>query len=261
MLNICWNSDQCKDTEENPSVKVVLDSLLGENKLNDNFNFEELSSSDSIVSKGVLDSDSLVSSCDELRTLLIKDKVAGIEMLITLYERLFHQIAYGILCSYHLAQDAVSESYIKIYRWLERTEAAEILSINLFQYLCRIVINVSRDHLKMEKHQRLRKARQKQELLIDQRRCFETTDEVLERDEEKRIIHEEVDRLPANYRRAIRLRYLFDEYILDNLSETENERYAQLSVLLGVNEVTLRSHVYRGLKRLKKCLLARGIDH
>src|SRR5437588_5366661 len=115
VINIDWNVEQREGAEEDHHVKILLESLRGENTLNDSFNFEELSSFVKGVSEATQDSDSLVSTHGGLRALLATDKIAGFERLISQYGKLFHQIAYNVLYSYDLAQDAVSEAYTKIY--------------------------------------------------------------------------------------------------------------------------------------------------
>jgi RNA polymerase sigma factor (sigma-70 family) len=260
-MDMNWELERDEEMEEIARVRMHLATLQQEDKLDSSCTFEEIFPPEG-GDESIQDPSSFPSSCEGLRALLARDKLAGFERLIAQYGRLFHQIAYSVLYNYDLAQDAVSEAYIKMYDyWLKDAQPSEIVAINLLPYLCRIVLNASLTYLDKEKTQRLRWKKKEQELLIDQRRRFETPDEVLERKEEMQILHEEIDQLPAKYRRAIYLRYLLGEDMYGSVSEVESERYAQLASFTGINAATLRSHVSRGKIMLKNQLNTRGIYH
>ena len=142
-------------------------------------------------------------------------------------------------------RDVVNEAFIKIYHWLDESDTSDIENIDLLPYLCKMVCNASYTYRSKEWKQRLRKTRQKEALLIDQRRRIETPDEVLVREEETRIIHEEINQLPEKYRRAIHLRFFLDEE--DNARELGSERYKNLSLVENINEETLRTWIYTRL--------------
>jgi len=106
MMNTYQDLEQRLEAEENPLYNTS--------------NLEELFCHDSAVSEAILESGNFDLSKSQLRTLLIEDKIVGFERLIAQYRNLFYLIAYNVLFSYDLAQDAVSEAYIRIYRWLKR---------------------------------------------------------------------------------------------------------------------------------------------
>jgi len=99
----------------------------------------------------------------------------------------------------------------------------------------------------------------KRSIVNRSRRRFETPDEVLEREEEKRIIHEAINQLPLKYRKVIHLRHFLDEE--DNVGGIESERYRRLATATGISEITLRSQMHRAKNLLKKRLHEQGIDH
>ncbi len=199
-----------------------------------------------------------VESSKRLKVVLLADKVAGFEQLVVRYGDLFHQVAWNVLYNYHVAQDAVSESYVKIHVWLEKVERGELMKIDLLPYFCKVVRNTSLTLLEKEKKQRLRVKEQKK-VLLGKQRCAETRDEALVREETYSILREELGQLSEKYNRALRLHYFLDEEILEGLSDIESERYAQLEKYTGTKAATLRSHVSRGGQLLKKRLVTRGI--
>lgn len=274
-MSIRWETLGLDEAEEGRLIKSHLESLSEEEAGGPEIKqLLELFSQDAAVGadlncvnsneikeqrERVPESDGSASLPQVLRLLLVKNKIAGFEQIVVRYGKVFHQIAWGVLYNYELAQDVVSEAYMKIYGWLESVKAEEILQIDLLPYLCRVVLNVALTRLKQERQQRLRMNRRGQLLLIEQRLLM-TVDESLEQDEKFRILHEEINRLPAKYRQAIQLRYFLDEECLKGSIDITSERYTRLSAKLGVNETTLRSWVGRAKRRLRRQLAERGVD-
>lgn len=195
----------------------------------------------------------------ELKVLLMKDKLAGFHQLLVQYDKLFHKVAYDVLHNYDIAQDAVSIAWEKIYRWLENAEENQIREKDLLPYMCKMVLNASRDLYNSEKRQRMRIYRKEKDLIEEARWHFETPEEFVERHEMESIIHELIDQLPLKFATVIRLRFFLGDEVLEDSGNIESERYKQISMKIGCKESTVRSHKYRALERMRNLLIDRGI--
>ena len=174
---------------------------------------------------------------DDERQLIFQAQQGDARSFRTLVERYMKQaynLAYSYLSNHDEADDVVQESFVRAYRALHgfRGEA------QFPTWLFRIVINVSLNHLSSRKKKDEREVR----IADDQMQVSAhgdptgTTADVREHIE--RALHE----LPSMQRAVVIMRHL------NGLSTK------QVSGILNCSEGTVKTHLYRGLKRMKSLL-------
>jgi RNA polymerase sigma-70 factor (ECF subfamily) len=144
-----------------------------------------------------------------------------------------YHLAYSFVNEHDRAEDVAQEAFIRAYRGLRdfRGEAG------FGTWLYRIVTNLSLNHVKRIKAAAEREVRV--DLIPDHPSFEETSGERQDlRENLERALHE----LPTMQRAVVILRHL------DGLSTRE------VSEILGCSEGTVKTHLFRGLKRLKTLL-------
>ncbi len=134
------------------------------------------------------------------------------------------------------AEDLVQDAYVSALRDLAQLEDHE----RFYPWIRRIAVNRALD----EKRRRARRSELPlPETLLDARDT--AGDERLLRDERREIVRLALEKLPEGQRAAVILRF-FDELPMRTVAEA-----------LGCEEVTARTQVFRGLRRLGIFLKAR----
>jgi RNA polymerase sigma factor (sigma-70 family) len=191
------------------------------------------------------------------------DMQEGLRLAMCQYGRLLHKVAYNILRNYAVAQDAVSMAWYKFSCAVCSEQFATFEAEQLIPFLCLITRREAFTLYRREQKQRLKVCRKRDALFEEPRRKIDTPDDIIERNERDQLIRDALEQLQPHIRTALRLRYFFDEEVMQGgaaLSNIESERYEQLAAATGRKAATLRSHVNRGLKRLEKLLNQRGIN-
>lgn len=132
------------------------------------------------------------------------------------------------------AEDAVQEIFLRCYERVHTFDGRSEFRIWFFRLATNLLSNLER------------KRRRRRETPLEQT----VTDSVEPPDlRDFRPVLDAMNSLPARQRAAIRLK------LLDGYS------YAEIAELLACSRGAARVHVHKALKRLRKTLVARGLDH
>jgi RNA polymerase sigma-70 factor (ECF subfamily) len=142
------------------------------------------------------------------------------------------------------AEDIVQEAFVHAYYALERYPLQQIRTLQARPWLYKITWNVYRNYMSRTKPPlALSLDDQADDLLLELDDEYEERpDAIFERGERRRELESLVNELPEQYREVINL-YYFDE-----LSQQE------IADLLNRPVGTIKTHVYRGLRMLRKAL-------
>ena len=142
------------------------------------------------------------------------------------------------------AEDIVQEAFVHAYYALERYPLQQIRTLQARPWLYKITWNVYRNYMSRTKPPlALSLDDHEGDLLLELDDEYEERpDAIFERGERRRELESLVNELPEQYREVINL-YYFDE-----LSQQE------IADLLNRPVGTIKTHVYRGLRMLRKAL-------
>jgi len=148
------------------------------------------------------------------------------EALVAAHEQMVLRTAYRLLGQLADAQDAAQEVFLRLLRNLSGIEG------DPKGWLYRVTVNVCNDH-----HRRRKKVFE-----LDERSADPAPDpeRVFTLDERKRLLNEGLTRLPERERAAVVLR------------DIEGLSTAEVAAALGVEEVTVRSHISSARVKLAK---------
>ncbi|MFN0158441.1 MAG: RNA polymerase sigma factor [Bacteroidota bacterium] len=171
------------------------------------------------------------------RQLIIEAKEGNHQAFRQLVERHMKQaynIAYGFLHHHELAQDVTQDAFVRVYHALPSFRGDAEFST----WLYRIITNLALNRMKMEKSRVQRfEANGNGELNAISRDSGSAENKEL-RDHVERALHE----LPTLQRSVVILRHL------------EGLSTRQVSGILSCSEGTVKTHLFRGLKKLRKRL-------
>lgn len=148
------------------------------------------------------------------------------ETLVAAHEPMVLRTAYRLLGQLADAQDAAQEVFLRLLRNLAHIEG------DAKGWLYRVTVNVCNDH-----HRRRKKIFE-----LDERRADPAPDpeRVVTLDERKRLLAEGLLQLPERERAAVVLR------------DIEGLTTAEVAGILGIEEVTVRSHISSARVKLAK---------
>ena len=167
--------------------------------------------------------------------------VKSFEILIANYKKRAFNIAYRMLGNLEDANDVTQESFLKIYRSIDKFKGKSSFSTWLYS----IVSNTCIDFI--------RKNRKKTTISIDTNYDEDgyeieiadeknTTESLFEKKEIIRSIHDAINRL--NH----------DQKIVIILRDIQGFSYFEISKILNISEGTVKSRISRGRKNLKNLL-------
>ena len=159
------------------------------------------------------------------------------EYLYTKYKNLLLHKAYDILKDYALAEDAVSEAYIRIYKNLRKID--DPASNRSIAFAVTIVKNVSLTMLSREKRYQV------EEYDESQPDSFDLEESVLAAVSSQQI-YEIMEQLSEELRSVFLLRYAYD-YSLK-----------EVSALLGISENNAAVRLHRAKKKLTQLVANKG---
>ena len=152
-------------------------------------------------------------------------------ILVERHMKLAYNVAYGFVCDHHQAEDITQEAFVRVYRSMSSFRGDSEFGT----WLYRIVANLSLNQLKQMK-------RKENHLLHNVDIGTSVLDTPLSSSEQidvtlhiERALHE----LPTLQRAVVILRHL------DDLSTK------QVSGILHCSEGTVKTHLFRGLKKLR----------
>jgi len=170
--------------------------------------------------------------------------VNAFEQLVKAYERGVYTIAYKLLKNSEDAQDAAQEAFVKAYSKLDTFRGEAKFSA----WLYKLTSNCCVDALRRRREELSLTTESKEgeitELEIPDLR--QNPELVLEKKELREAVRENLERLPAEYRRAL---------ILRELGELS---YAEIAEELSVDIGTVKSRIFRARKKLHRLLCANG---
>lgn len=154
------------------------------------------------------------------------------EWFLAEYERCsrrLYLVAYRILGNEGDALDAMQEAALRVFQRLDVIYGVESLS----SYLATTARNVALDMVRQRSRRKVRTGEEAMEWLPDQ-----TQEEV--RPDEVSVLESAIERLPANYREALFLRY------------REDLNSKQIAERLGISHANARARVSRAHRALRR---------
>ncbi|RUO39782.1 RNA polymerase subunit sigma [Aliidiomarina taiwanensis] len=191
----------------------------------------------------------------QLAHCILAEDLMAFEFLMRCYNQRLYRTARSILQSEQEAEEAVQDAYIKAYGALSSFRA----EAQLATWLTRIVVNEA--YMRLRKQQRRTRIATESHLEAihtaepaDMQETFamyttptETPEQAAHAAQMRRLIEENIDKLPDDFRSVFVLR------ALEDLSVTET------SDCLGIPEATVRTRYFRA-KNLLRAALAREFD-
>lgn len=141
-----------------------------------------------------------------------------------------------------LAEDILQDCWLRIYQALQRYSAERIASLELRAWLFKIVQNQMRTHLRKKNGLSTTTTEDLEEAMGDSAAL--SPDEIIELRSQVAAAREAVEQLPSVSRAVLTL-YLFEEL-----------QYQEIATRLGLTLSNVRTHVFRGLRELRKKLAA-----
>ncbi|MFI2859258.1 RNA polymerase sigma factor SigW [Paenibacillus sp. JSM ZJ436] len=169
------------------------------------------------------------------------DQRAFAELLELYKDKIFH-LAYRMLYNRHEAEDVVQETFLRVYKNLDRYDEKQKFST----WVYRIATNLCIDRLRKRKPSYSLDAEMSEQEGTDGYSMLPSQDPSVESEvllsETQQIIHQAMATLPAKYKSIMILRYIQD------LSLQE------ISDVLDLPVTTIKTRVHRGREFLRKKL-------
>ncbi len=183
-----------------------------------------------------------------LAGLLADDLDAAFETLVRAHVDRCHAIALRVTGSHHDSEEVAQEAFVRAYRALAGYPPEQISSLRLRPWLATIVVNLCRN-----RHRRAAPSALSLTVLLDagaepQATLASGPAATAERHDARERLGALLANLPERYRVPVVLRHV------DSLS------YAELALVLGKPEGTLKAQVHRGLAMLRVAAAAAGLE-
>lgn len=178
---------------------------------------------------------------DRLRTGLAADLDAGFTDVVRVHERIVYSVARQLTRGRADAEDLAADAFLRAYRALLGYDAARIRALRIRPWLLTIVRNTARNAARDAAR---RPAPPPVFDAAEERSTDPAAEEHVERDEVQRELAAALARLPDVQRLAVVLRHVLDLPT------------AEVAEILGCPEGTAKSHISRGLHRLRALLPA-----
>ncbi|MCB2210863.1 sigma-70 family RNA polymerase sigma factor [bacterium] len=179
---------------------------------------------------------------EELMALVQEDDVVAFENLVERYQHPLLTFIARFLGPGNHNQDVLQEAYIRV--WKHRHHYKTVAKFSTWVYT--IAGNLAKTELRRRKIRRMVPIRtggeSPEDESIDVEDSGPATDELARRNEIRRMVNAEIQKLPDAYRAAVILRDL------------ENKSYEEIAEILDVPIGTIKSRVNRGRARLQKTL-------
>jgi len=170
-----------------------------------------------------------------------------------------HFVASNILDSYHLAEDAVQDGLLSAYQNLKRAREEHIQSyrwrlkrMHLRSWLYTIVRNKAKDRISDLRGEPMEDGNEY--IYVDGERIWESHNDILERmAREERAVYA---RLLITTLPSMQASVLMQKFFRDDGFDSEDVTNQQIANELGIPLNTVKSHMHRGLERLRELLLS-----
>jgi RNA polymerase sigma-70 factor (ECF subfamily) len=184
---------------------------------------------------------------------LIEECKKNPEAFGRLYDAYFDNIFNHILYrtgNVTLAQDLTAQTF---FNALNNIGGFRFRGVSILAWLYRIATNEVNGHFRKQKRRSFTTLETMSEKLEDEHNRpdqeIEEAEEALQEKKMFRLLHQCIEELKPLERSLVTLRYF------------ERKPYAEIAEILGQREQTLRMRNSRLLKKLKKILTTKGIDH
>lgn len=176
-------------------------------------------------------------SADDERQLILQAKegnIAAFRSLVEQHMRRAYNIAYGVVNDHAEAEDIAQEAFVRVYQSIKSFRGDSLFTT----WLYRIVTNVSFNRIAKVKTRLKHEVSVYQESMVQQAFAAESDHDHDLQAHIERAIHQ----LPTMQRAVVILRHL------NGLSTR------QVSGILRCSEGTVKTHLHRGLKKMKSLL-------
>jgi RNA polymerase sigma-70 factor (ECF subfamily) len=155
--------------------------------------------------------------------------------LVERHMRLAGAVAYAVTGDFHASRDVVQESFLKVYQSLASVKEPE-----KFKAWLRNVVRTTA----LDWRRRNKKGVQSLDALETDDAGPATQDtgpaeQVTDKDELRRRVREEIERLPESHREVVALKYL------------DGRSYEEIGALTGLSQATIESRLFRARQKLK----------
>lgn len=175
----------------------------------------------------------------ELRTALVTDLDAGFADVVQVHERIVYSVALQLSYSRPDAEDLAADAFLRAYRALRGYDVGRIEALRIRPWLLTIVRNTARNAARDASR---RPAPPPAFDATEGPSAAPSVEEQAERYEDQRELGAALAQLPEVQRLAVVLRHVVDLPT------------AEVAEILGCPEGTAKSHVSRGLQRLRALL-------
>jgi RNA polymerase sigma factor (sigma-70 family) len=183
---------------------------------------------------------------ERLRLALVADLDAGFADVVRVHQRVVYSVALRLTPrprNVEDAEDVAADAFLRAYRALRGYDAARIRELRLRPWLLTILRNTARN---AARDARRRPGPPPVEEPVDRAATGPSVEQQVEQDQAHRAWGELLARLPDVQRTAVVLRHV------------EGLPTGEVAEILGCPEGTAKSHVSRGLKRLRALLADPG---
>ena len=188
----------------------------------------------------------------ELAITLLKDFDKGFRELVEHHQPALYGVAFGVLNNHTLTHDAVQESLCKAYSSLKvwcSEEPKKVQTLHFRAWLSRVTYTTSLDLYYLETDFWRVEPLEKVELMESQGQRFEQPGTYVIDIERQQKIQEAWEKLPYQQSQVLQLRFFQDGEVAIG-----GNKYKGIAQILGIPENTVKSHMRRGVKRLRKLL-------
>lgn len=175
-------------------------------------------------------------SCNELIKEIVKGNESAMELLVKNNYSMVHGFVYRSVGDYNISYDLTQEIFIKMMRSINKYDCK---NGNFTNWILKIASNHCKDYFRSADYrQRINtKDIDKEEIYSD-----ETVVDILEKNESRKAVKKAIDNLPTIQREAIILKYY------------NNLKIKEISGVTGVNEATIKSRLFNGVRNLRKVI-------
>lgn len=164
-----------------------------------------------------------------------KGSPGAFEALVARHTRFAGAVAYAVTGDFHAARDVVQESFLKVY-----TGIGSLKEPDKFRSWLRHVVRTTA----LDWRRRNKKGVQSLDALETeeppvQSHGEEEAGEVADKDELRRRVRDEIEKLPESHREVVALKYL------------DGRSYEEIAAITGLSQATIESRLFRARQKLK----------
>jgi len=155
--------------------------------------------------------------------------------LVERHMRLAGAVAWSVTGDFHASRDVVQESFLKVYQSLASVKEPEKFK----SWLRNVVRTTALDWRRRNKRGVQSLDALETDELGPEAPQTGPAEQVTDKDELRRRVREEIDRLPESHREVVALKYL------------DGRSYEEIGALTGLSQATIESRLFRARQKLK----------